>query len=134
MNQQLTEFVVSTRGRGIYEVTDEIVRWDEARTALVDRSLPYPALDTRVHWRTTLGGVQLVLSETQDDPSMGARNGAGWEMCLDNLNLLLDGAIVAAFAIDVWRKKHRKYSEKFAPEFGPQQDIPDSHPAVRNSE
>ena len=79
-------------------------------------------------------GSKLLLSETQDDPSMGARNGAGWEMCLDNLNLLLDGAVMAAFALDVWRKKHKKYSEKFEPEFGPQQDIPDSHPAVRNAE
>jgi secondary thiamine-phosphate synthase enzyme len=30
MNQQLNEFVVSTRGRGIYELTDEIVRWVQA--------------------------------------------------------------------------------------------------------
>ena len=30
MNQQLTEFVVATRGRGIYELTDEVVRWVHA--------------------------------------------------------------------------------------------------------
>jgi len=42
----------------------EIVRWDETRLALVDRHLDYPKSGERVRWRTKLGGVQLVLSET----------------------------------------------------------------------
>ena len=37
MKQQLTEFVVATRGRGIYEVTDEVVRW--VRDSPVDEGL-----------------------------------------------------------------------------------------------
>jgi uncharacterized protein YndB with AHSA1/START domain len=42
----------------------EIVRWDESRTALVDRDRSYPAEGERFRWRSKLGSVALVLTET----------------------------------------------------------------------
>ena len=73
-------------------------------------------------------GCRLHFSESFDDPSWGARNGAGWEMCLENLDLLLDAAELAKFAVEVWRDKWQRYVRKFEPESGPQQGMPDSHP------
>ena len=68
------------------------------------------------------GGCRLLFSESFDDPSWGARNAAGWEMCLDNLDLVLEGVAVAKFAVEVWRAKFARYVEKFEPKAGPQQD------------
>jgi len=45
----------------------EIVRWDEARTALVDRDIAYPVEGQRVRWRSKLGSVALVLNETPNE-------------------------------------------------------------------
>ena len=36
-------------------------------------------------------GCRLLFSESFEDASWGARNAAGWEMCLDNLELLVQG-------------------------------------------
>lgn len=52
---------------------EEIVQWDESRTALVDRELAYPAIGERVRWRSRLGTVALVLSETPNEVSQRAR-------------------------------------------------------------
>lgn len=71
-------------------------------------------------------GCRLLFSETLADPSMGARNAAGWELCLENLELLLEGASVAKFVWDVWRTKFQHYVKKFRPEHGPQQEPPAS--------
>lgn len=73
------------------------------------------------------------LSEAFDDPSLGARDAAGWEMCLDNLQLVIDGAAAAKFAVDVWKEKFHHYVRKFEPDFGTQ-DNPmgsDDHPLLR---
>ena len=61
---------------------------------------------------------------------MGARNAAGWDMCFDNLELLLRGVMVAKFAVDVWRGKFEGYVKKFQPQVGPQQGLPENHPAA----
>lgn len=74
-------------------------------------------------------GCRLVFSETFDDPSCGARDAAGWEMCFENLELLMQGVALAQFVAEVWRAKFERYVGKFEPEFGPQQDMPDNHPA-----
>jgi secondary thiamine-phosphate synthase enzyme len=37
VRQELNEFVVATRGRGLYELTDEVVGW--VRAAAIDRGL-----------------------------------------------------------------------------------------------
>lgn len=72
-------------------------------------------------------GCRFRLSESFEDPSWGARNAAGWELCLENLDLVLEGAALAKFAADVWRTKFRRYSEKFEATFGPQQGPPEDH-------
>lgn len=65
-------------------------------------------------------------SETLDDPSWGARNAAGWEMCFDSLETVLQGGALAKFAWDVWRAKFTHYVAKFEPLFGPQQGPPEN--------
>ena len=74
------------------------------------------------------------LSERFEDPSWGARNAAGWEMCLESLQLVVEGAAVAKFAADIWKKKFQHYVQKFEPEFGPQEDPsedPEKHPLLK---
>lgn len=68
------------------------------------------------------GGCRLHFSDTFDDPSWGARNAAGWEMCLESMDLLLEGAAIAKFAWDVWRTKFKRYVQKFEPVHGPQDE------------
>jgi len=69
-------------------------------------------------------GCRLLLSETLDDASWGARDAAGWEMCLDNLELLIEGGTLARFTWDAWRAKFEHYKKKFEPEHGPQDEPP----------
>ena len=76
-------------------------------------------------------GSKLVLSETLDDPSMAARSSAGWELCLETMSLVLDGATVAEFAWELWKPKFERYVEKFQARFGPQQGPPDDHPVAK---
>ena len=66
------------------------------------------------------------LSERFSDPSWGAKSAAGWEMCLENLQLILEGAGALRFAAEVWRTKYRVYAAHFEHEFGPQDD-PSGH-------
>ena len=75
-------------------------------------------------------GCRFRLSESFEDPSWGARNAVGWEMCLENLDLVLQGAALLKFAADVWRTKFRHYVEKFEAMFGPQQDPTQDHPLL----
>jgi len=70
------------------------------------------------------------LSETFEDPSWGARNAAGWEMCLENLDLALEGGAILEFAADVWRTKFKRYVKKFEGTFGPQDDPTGEHPLL----
>lgn len=70
------------------------------------------------------------LSESFEDPSWGARNAAGWEMCLESLQLVVEGAAVAKFAADVWTTKFKRYVQKFEPEFGRQDDPSEEHPLL----
>ena len=73
-------------------------------------------------------GCRFRLSHSFEDPSWGARNATGWEMCLENLDLLLEGASLAKFAVSVWKAKFSHYEKKFGAIFGPQQGPPDDHP------
>ena len=72
------------------------------------------------------------LSESFDEPSWGARNAAGWEMCLESLDLLVEGAAVAEFAADVWRTKFEHYVRQFEPTFGPQHDPSGEHALLKD--
>ncbi len=76
-------------------------------------------------------GCVLRLSESFDDASWGARNAAGWEMCLDTLQLVLDGAELVKFAADVWKTKFKHYARQFEPHFGHQHDPSDEHPLLK---
>ena len=73
-------------------------------------------------------GCTLLFSESFDEPSWGARNAAGWEFCLQNLDLLLDGAALAKFALDEWQKSFARYARKFEPVAGEQQGLPENYP------
>lgn len=75
-------------------------------------------------------GCTLLFSETLDDPSMGARTAAGWEMCLERMELLIEGGTLAKVVWDVWRAKFKRYAKKFEPEHGPQRGAPENHPAA----
>lgn len=79
-------------------------------------------------------GCRLRLSETFDEPSWGARNAAGWEMCLDNLALVLDGVAVLKFVASVWRAKFDRYRKEFEPTYGPQDDPTGKHPLLKDEE
>ena len=75
-------------------------------------------------------GCRFALSESFDDASIGARDAAGWEFCLDNLDLVLEGAAPVEFAVEVWRKRFEHYRKKFEPEAGPQAGMPEDHPGA----
>jgi hypothetical protein len=62
------------------------------------------------------------LSEGFGDPSWGAKSATGWEMCLENLDLILEGVGASKFTAHVWRTKYRAYAAQFEPDFGPQED------------
>ena len=70
------------------------------------------------------------LSHRIDDPSWGARNAAGWEMCVENLDLLVEGVGIVKFAAKVWRTKFARYVKKFEAAFGPQVGPPEDHPLL----
>ena len=61
---------------------------------------------------------------------MGARNAAGWELCLETLDLLLEGGSLANFVVDVWRANFKCYVEKFEATVGPQRGPPEDHPLL----
>ncbi len=73
-------------------------------------------------------GCRLLFSEHFEDASWGARNAAGWECCLQNLETLFGGAAAATFDPEVWRARFTHYVAKFQPQFGSQQGPPDTHP------
>ena len=75
-------------------------------------------------------GCTLRFSESFEDASWGARNAAGWELCLGNLVSILEGVALAKFVMDVWRERFEHYVARFQPQFGPQQGPPENHPGV----
>jgi len=72
-------------------------------------------------------GCQLQFTESFADSSEAARNAAGWEMCFENLDAVLNGTAVATFAMEVWQPKFEKYVQEFEPELGKQQGAPENH-------
>lgn len=71
-------------------------------------------------------GCRLQFTESLTDSSEGARSAAGWEMCFENFELILQGVEVAAFSVEVWQSKFESYVKRFEPEMGPQQGPPKS--------
>lgn len=76
-------------------------------------------------------GCHFRLSEGFDDKSWCARNAAGWEMCIENLDLILDGAATAKFVADVWREKFDRYAAMFRDVVGPRGGLAEDDPLLK---
>lgn len=64
------------------------------------------------------GGTRLTLLDTLDELGKAARDGAGWHVCLDQLEHHLDGTVPPWSAGDRWREIHLSYLEALGPEAG----------------
>ena len=73
-------------------------------------------------------GCRLIFSESFEDGSIAARNAAGWDLCLENMQVVLADRAPAEFAMDAWRVSFNRYVEEFEPLAGPQQGPPETHP------
>ncbi len=73
-------------------------------------------------------GCRFVFSDNFAEAAWGARNAVGWEFCLENLGLLLDGAALVKFAVTAWQKRFDYYAKKFEADAGPQEGLPDDYP------
>jgi len=61
-------------------------------------------------------GTLLTLLDTFAEVGKGARDAAGWHVCLDNLEQSLAGQTPSGAAGERWRAVHPRYVEKFGPE------------------
>lgn len=75
-------------------------------------------------------GCRLEFMHSFDDPSLGARYAAGWDMCLANLDLILSGAAAAEFNLELWQEKFAGYAEPLEVQAGPQKGLPDNFPTT----
>ena len=62
------------------------------------------------------GGTRLVFSDTLDELGKAARDGAGWHVCLDELERHLDGEDSEEDMSDQWRRVHSAYVDEFGPD------------------
>lgn len=76
-------------------------------------------------------GCIFTLAERFNEKAWGARNAAGWEMCIENLDLILEGAAIAKFAADQWREKFDHYAEKFRDIVGPRGGLEEDDPLLQ---
>jgi uncharacterized protein YndB with AHSA1/START domain len=61
-------------------------------------------------------GTRLTLTDTLEELGKGARDGAGWHVCLDQLAIHLDGEEPAWTSAERWTEVHPAYVEAFGPE------------------
>jgi uncharacterized protein YndB with AHSA1/START domain len=61
-------------------------------------------------------GTVLTLLDTLDERGKGARDAAGWHVCLDSLSTHLSGKHDARDAMSQWKDVHPRYVESFGPE------------------
>jgi hypothetical protein len=61
-------------------------------------------------------GTVLNFVDVLEDVGKGARDGAGWHVCLDALEQHLRGEPTRAQDMDVWRPVHDTYVKRFPPE------------------
>lgn len=61
-------------------------------------------------------GTKLTLLDTLDELGKAARDGAGWHVCLDQLEHHLDGTTPPCSASERWRELHPSYIERLGPE------------------
>ena len=76
-------------------------------------------------------GCHFTLSEFFDEKAWCARNAAGWEMCIENLDLILDGVSALEFVAEVWRDKFDRYAEKFKNVTGPRGGLAEDDPLLK---
>jgi uncharacterized protein YndB with AHSA1/START domain len=63
------------------------------------------------------GGCTLTLLDTFDEVGKAARDAAGWHVCLDQLEITLNGGVVSAdSASQQWQSVHPGYVAAFGPE------------------
>jgi uncharacterized protein YndB with AHSA1/START domain len=80
----------------------------------------------RCELKETANGCTLVFSESFTDGSIAARNAAGWEWCLGNLDQVLRDVAPTPFDMKRWRRPFERYTAQFEPVAGPQQEPPHS--------
>jgi uncharacterized protein YndB with AHSA1/START domain len=61
-------------------------------------------------------GTRLMLLDTLEALGKAARDGAGWHVCLDELEHALDGSSADSSTSDQWRAVHPRYVNAFGPE------------------
>jgi uncharacterized protein YndB with AHSA1/START domain len=61
-------------------------------------------------------GTKLTLLDTIDELGKAARDGAGWHVCLDQLEHHLEGTTARWSPSERWREVHPSYVEGFGPE------------------
>ena len=62
------------------------------------------------------GGSILTLMDTLEERGKGARDGAGWHVCLDSMEAHLRGEPAARDAMGAWKDVHSRYVESFGPQ------------------
>lgn len=77
------------------------------------------------------GGCRLRLSESFNEKAWSARNAAGWEMCIENLGLVLSGETAAEFDANVWREKFDRYADEYSELVGPRGGLPENDPLLK---
>ena len=70
----------------------------------------------RFELEPTAQGTRLTLFDAIDDVGKAARDGAGWHVCLDRLELHADGREVPFTMPDRWREVHPSYVQQLGPE------------------
>ncbi len=70
----------------------------------------------RIELQAASEGTRLTLLDTLQERGKGARDGAGWHVCLDALERELDGGSAPHEEIGAWRDLHPRYQESFGPE------------------
>jgi len=70
----------------------------------------------RLELRAIPEGTELTLLDTLEERGKGARDGAGWHICLDSLEAALDGGKHPREATGTWTDFHTHYAEDFGRE------------------
>ena len=70
----------------------------------------------RIELEANDGGTLLRLLDTLEARGKGARDGAGWHVCLASLSAYLEGMSTAREVMGAWHEVHPHYVESFGPE------------------
>lgn len=86
--------------------------------------------DDDLHWELTPSGTgtQLILTHVFDDRLKAARDGAGWDLCLDQLRHAVDAAPLE-YGDGCWEQLNASYQEKFGIDPAEATPVPADHVA-----